>query len=73
MRLIFAFSMLFAILFMASFAHAAIYQSIEGPCANPEIVTITTSQHIFLNPHQGFIDVPQQQQFLRCPVSFKVE
>ena len=73
MRLIFAFNLLFAILFMASFAHAAICQSIDSPCANPEIVTFTTSQHIFLNPHQGFLDVPQQQQFLRCPVSLKVE
>ena len=72
MKLFFAFSLLFAILFLASFAHAATTcQSSACQCANPEIVTITTSQHIFINPHLGFSDVPVQQQFLRCSLALK--
>jgi hypothetical protein len=71
MRLIFAISLFLAILFVTSFAHAATYQSIGSSCENPEIVTMTTSQHIFINPHTGFADVPLTQEFLRCPLALK--
>jgi len=75
MRRVIALSLFFVMLFVAGYAYASPYQSCEcSPvasqsvaCPNPEIVTLTTSRPVFSNPHSGWLNVPVEETFLRCP------
>ncbi len=77
MRLIIALGLLFVILSVAGYVFASPSQSCECPamaaqsvalaCPNAQIVTATTTQLIFSNPHSGWVAVPVEEKFLRCP------
>ncbi len=75
MRLIFAVSLLFVLLFTSAFSFAAGTQSPVVPdqlakvdCPNPEVITETTTVTFFGGPKIGWQKVPVEREKVICRV-----
>ena len=76
MRLIFAVSLLFVLLFASAFSYAGMYESSQSQgvanqlamvsCSNPEVVTETTTVTFFGGPKLGWQKVPVEREKIVC-------
>ncbi len=78
MRLIFALSLLFVLLFASAFSYAAMCGSCQSSnpanqlamasCAHPELVTETSTVTFFGGPKLGWQKVPVEREKIICGV-----